>query len=80
MDNTNIEKEIDKQEPNVKKRSCYKLFSREYLSYDVCFDAMQLIPQNIEENKIIMRIPLTSLVSYKGFRAIAYAPVEFVTP
>jgi len=49
-------------------RSCWKHLGRELLSFDVLMDALLLT-----DNDSTLRIPLSCLVSYKGFRAIAIA-------
>lgn len=48
-----------------------KLYSREFLSLDTLFDAI-FIGSSIE-SKVKLRIPLSCMVDYQGFRAIVVA-------
>jgi hypothetical protein len=48
-----------------------KLYSREFLSLDTLFDAI-FIGSSIE-SKVRLRIPLSCMIDYQGFRAIVVA-------
>jgi hypothetical protein len=47
------------------------MFNREFRSYDVLFDSIYLA--NTVEAKHRIRVPLSSIVDFKGFRAIVLA-------
>lgn len=49
----------------------WKMYGREFLSMDVMFDALFLLSKPEASHKL--RIPLSALVDYKGFRAVAIA-------
>ena len=51
---------------NQTDRSCWKHLGRESLSLDILMDALLLT-----DNDSKLRLPLSCLVSYKGFRALA---------
>ena len=56
-------------------RKLYKQFGREMLANDVIFDAIlySSTPKTADKR---LRIPLTCMVDYKGFRAISIAHIE----
>lgn len=47
------------------------MYGREFLSMDVMFDALFLLSKPEASHKL--RVPLSALVDYKGFRAVAIA-------
>lgn len=51
----------------------WKLYGREFLSLDVMFDTLYLLSKSDATHKL--RVPLASLVDYKGFRAIALGSI-----
>ena len=52
----------------------WKLYGRQFLSMDVMFDALFL--QSSSEAKYKLRLPLSALIDYKGFRCIAIAQIS----
>ena len=67
-----------KNDDEMGKRQIMKQYSRELLSQDVIFDAILFNSSSGEELKRL-RVPLTSMIDYKGFRAMAIAYVEIDT-
>lgn len=55
---------------NAKELQKWKLFGRQFLSMDVMFDALFLLSKHDSEYKL--RVPLSALIDYKGFRCIAF--------
>ena len=51
----------------------YKKMAREHLSLDCLLDSLLMLQH--AQGKLL-RVPLTTLVSYKGFRALAIAHIE----
>lgn len=49
------------------------MYGREFLSMDVMFDALFLLSKPEATHKL--RVPLSALVDYKGFRAVAIASI-----
>jgi len=56
------------------RESCYKHFALENLSLDVIMDALLVVSE--EDAEKLLRVPLTTLVSYKGFRGLAIAHIK----
>ena len=76
----------DYKNPNVSilkdddmgKRQLFKQYARELLSQDVIFDSILFNSSSGAELQRL-RVPLTCMVDYKGFRAMAIASVELDT-
>jgi hypothetical protein len=51
----------------------WKAFGREFLSMDLMFDALYLLSKPDSAYKL--RVPLSALIDYKGFRAIAIGAI-----
>jgi hypothetical protein len=47
----------------------WKLFGRHFLSMDVMFDALFLLSKHDSDYKL--RVPISALIDYKGFRCLA---------
>jgi len=54
----------------------WKLFGRQFLSLDVMFDALFLLSKH--DSDIKLRVPLSALVHYKGFRCIAIGQIPIL--
>jgi len=52
------------------KRQLYKQYAREILSRDVIYDAIFISTRDASD-KDRLRVPLSAMVDYKGFRAMA---------
>ena len=57
-----------------KDEKVWKRLAREHLGYDILMDALFMIHED-NEDLPLLRIPLSVLVSYKGFKALAIANV-----
>lgn len=55
-------------------RYWWKRFGREFLSFDIMFDALFL--NSKRDDQLCMRVPLVTLVDYKGFRALCIAHIQ----
>jgi hypothetical protein len=55
------------------RKSCWKHFALENLSLDVIFDALTVVCDCDDK---LLRVPLTTLVSYKGFRGLCIAHIK----
>ena len=54
--------------------SCWKRLAREFLGYDILMDSLFFIHE--DNFKLpLLRIPLSVLITYKGFKALAIANV-----
>ena len=51
----------------------WKLYGREFLSLDVMQDTLYLLSKADASHKL--RVPLSALVDYKGFRAVALGSI-----
>lgn len=72
---SNINSHIgDKEEEVSTDRLMVKQFGRQLLSYDLLFDC--LFFNSKQEGGSKLRVPLTTLVDYKGFRALAMAHIQ----
>lgn len=54
----------------------WKLYGRQFLSMDVMFDALFLLSKHDSEYKL--RVPLSALIDYKGFRCIAFGQIPIL--
>lgn len=53
----------------------WKQYGREFLSMDVMFDALFLLSKPEASYQYKLRVPLSALIDYKGFRALAIASI-----
>jgi len=49
------------------------MYGREFLSLDVMFDTLYLLSKPEADHKL--RVPLSALIDFKGFRAVAVASI-----
>ena len=56
----------------IKSISKWKLFGRQFLSMDTMFEALF---HYSKKSKIKLRIPLSTLIDYKGYRCLAIAKI-----
>jgi hypothetical protein len=61
-------------EPRNKERYWWKRFGKEFLSNDIMFDALFLNSKG--EKQQCLRVPLSVMIDYKGFRAICIANIQ----
>lgn len=69
-DNNTLQSKVHKHNaPNYKELSKWKLYGRQFLSMDVMFDALFLLSKHDSDYKL--RVPISALIDYKGFRCLA---------
>lgn len=54
----------------------WKMYGRQFLTMDILFDALFMLSKHEQEYKL--RIPLSSLIDYKGYRCIAVGLVPII--
>ena len=70
-DNTYLQNQQSNYNSDPFQNLKWKLIGREFLSMDVMFDTLYLLSKPDSSHKL--RVPLSALVDYKGFRALAIA-------
>ena len=55
----------------------WKFYGRQFLSMDTMFEALYLLSRHDAEYKL--RVPISALVDYKGFRCLAIGQVPIST-
>jgi hypothetical protein len=53
-----------------------KLFGRQFLSMDTMFDALYMLSKH--DSDVKLRVPLSALIDYKGFRCLAIGQIPII--
>ena len=54
----------------------WKLYGKQFLSMDIMFDVLFLLSKHDAEHKL--RVPISSLIEYKGFRCLAIGMIPIL--
>ena len=58
---------------NTNSMKKWKLYGKQFLSMDIMFDVLFMLSKDDSEHKL--RVPISSLIDYKGFRCLAIGQI-----